>query len=114
MTTRISPSSPNATVSSQIVTVPHRSFAATLGGRGSPPDDDPLPIPCIKGDALCIIIGQEEYSKGLADCQNALRGSLTLVKGDKPYMMRDLATKLGSVWKVTQKMENGVAWKGIL
>ncbi|AES76674.1 hypothetical protein MTR_6g084150 [Medicago truncatula] len=87
---------------------------STLGGRGSPPDDDPLPIPCIKGDALCIIIGQEEYSKGLADCQNALRGSLTLVKGDKPYMMRDLATKLGSVWKVTQKMENGVAWKGIL
>jgi len=60
VTTRISPSPSNATVSSQIVMVPHKFFTAALGGRGSPPDDAPLPVPCIKGNALCIKIGQEE------------------------------------------------------
>ena len=69
--------------SSQIVTTPHKSFAVELGGnRSSPSDEAPFLVPCIKGDALCIRIGQEEYSKGLAECQNALRGRLTLNKGD--------------------------------
>jgi len=75
--TRISPYSQNVTVSSQIVTIPHESFAATLGRRGSLLEDTPLLTPCIKGDALCIKIGQEEYTIGLTDCQNVLRGRLT-------------------------------------
>jgi hypothetical protein len=49
------------------------------------------------------LIGQEEYTKELAECQNALRGRLTLNKCDKPYMTRDLAAKLGKVWKMTKK-----------
>lgn len=51
------------TVSSQIVTVPYKSFAAALGGRGSLPNDTPLPIPCLKGDAFCSKLGQENTRK---------------------------------------------------
>jgi len=58
-----------------------QSFAAALGGsrsfhrmRGS------FSGSRIKGDALCIRIGHEEYTKGLAECQNAPRGQLTLNK----------------------------------
>lgn len=36
-------------------------------------------------------------------CQNALRGRLTLSKGDKPYMACDLVAKLGQLWKTTSK-----------
>lgn len=91
------------TVSSQIVTVPYKSFAAALGERGSLPNDTPFLIPCLKGDTFCSKLGQEESTKGLADRQNALRGRLTWVKGDKPYTAQDLATKLGSILKVIHK-----------
>lgn len=89
--------------SAQLVIIPNKSFAAVLGGRNYPHDDTPYPIPCIKGVALCIKIGHEEYMKGLEYCRNALRGRLTLVKGDKPYMARDLAAKIGLVWKLAHK-----------
>ena len=90
--------------SSQIVTVPHKSFAAALGGNSSSPSDDALfLVPCIKGDALCIRIGHKEYTKGLAECQTALWGWLTLNKGDKPYTTKDLAVKLGKLWKMVNK-----------
>jgi len=97
--------------SAQIINVPKKSFAAVLDGR-SPTNDTPLPIPCIKGDTLCIKIGQEEYTKGLEECQNAPRGRLTLVKGDKPYTARDLAAKLGSVWKLAHKWKMVPLGKG--
>ena len=86
-----------------VVTAPLKSFAAVLGGNNSTTDDVPLPVPCIKGDSLSIRIGQEEYVKSLAECQNALRGRLTLVKGDKPYTSRDLVTKIAKVWKTACK-----------
>ena len=64
-------------------------------------NDSPLPLPCIKGDALSIKIGQDEYHRGVDECNNALRARLTLNKGDKPYSARDLSTKLGGLWKTT-------------
>ncbi|MCH80796.1 DUF4283 domain protein, partial [Trifolium medium] len=42
-----------------------------------------LPLPAIKGDALCIKIAKEEYKKGLEDCKRNLHGRLILNKGDK-------------------------------
>jgi len=57
------------------------------------------PTPCIKGDALSIRICQDEYTKGVDDCKNALRARLTLNKGDKPYIARDLSSILGKLWK---------------
>jgi len=99
--TRIS--SGNVMDTTQLVTVPNKFFAAVLGGRSSPHDDTPLPIPCIKGDTLCIKIGQEEYTKCLKDCQNVLQGCFTLVKGAKPYTTRDSAAKIGLVWKLAHK-----------
>jgi len=90
--------------SPQLITVPLKSFAATLGGHcSSPLEEAPYPVPCIKGDALSIRIGQDEYSKGLAECQYALRGRMTLNKGDKPYITRDLASKLGKFWKMVHQ-----------
>ena len=79
--------------------VPPKSFAVAIGGRSSTTDETPLMVPCVKGDALCIHIGHKEYKKGLAKCQNALWGRLTLNKGDKPYTTCDLITKLGQFWK---------------
>jgi len=76
------------------------SFAAALAGAQAV-EDRPYPTPCIKGDALCIKIFQEEYCKGVEDCKNALRARLTLSKGDKPYSARDLNNKIGKLWKTT-------------
>ncbi|KEH19239.1 DUF4283 domain protein [Medicago truncatula] len=71
------------------------------GGSRSPPTEEPhYSVPCIKGDSLSIRICQDEYVKGLEDCQYALRGRLILSKGDKPYTARDLASKLGKIWKI--------------
>jgi len=64
-------------------------------------DDRPLPTPCIKGDALSIIIFQDEYHRGVEECKNALRACLTLNKGDKPYFACDLSTKIGQHWKTS-------------
>jgi len=91
------------TVTSAIVqasTVPPKTFAAALSGHNVN-NDSPLPLPCIKGDALNIKIGQDEYHRGVDECKNALRARLTLNKGDKPYSARDLSTKLGGLWKTT-------------
>jgi len=86
------------------VVPPPKSFAAVLGGAMSAPSEEaPYPVPCLKGDALSIKIGQDEYSKGLVECLYALRGRLTLNKGDKPYMARDLATKLGKLCKMVHE-----------
>jgi len=91
----------NVTLSALSVPVPAQAVAlppAALGGtRISSSEEAPYSVPCIKGDALSIKIGKEEYSKGLAECQYALRGRLTLNKGDKPYTACDLTTKLGKV-----------------
>jgi hypothetical protein len=87
---------PSAVV--QPPTVTTKSFAAALAGQ-KVNDDRPLPTPCIKGDALSIRICQEEYHKGVEECNNALRARLTLNKGDKPYSARDLSTKIGKLWK---------------
>ena len=62
-------------------------------------DERPFPIPCMTGDALSITICQDEYHRGVEECQNALRANLTLNKGDKPYVARDLSTKIGKIWK---------------
>jgi hypothetical protein len=91
-------------VTGQNVTPPPKSFVAVLGGTSScAADDAPFPAPCLKGDALSIKIGQDEYSKGLVECQYALRGRLTMTKGDKPYKARDLASKLGKIWKIVHE-----------
>lgn len=103
------------TVNSTLVTatvVSTKSFAAALGGKNSTIDTDPLSTPCIKGDALSIRIGQDEYQRGLAECQNALRARLTLSKGDKPYTASDLSTKLGTIWKTTAKWKMVPLGKG--
>lgn len=90
--------------SAQLITVPPKSFVAALGGyRSSPLEESPYPVSCIKGDALSIRIDQDEYSKGLAKCQYALSGQLTLNKGNKPYTTRDLASKLGKVWMMVHQ-----------
>jgi len=62
-----------------------------------------LPEGRLKGDTLSIKIGQDEYIKGLANCQYALWGRITLSKGDKPYTARDLASKLGKIWKMVHE-----------
>jgi len=90
---------PATTVTSSQI-IPTKSFAAVLSRRSTSTDDTPLPAPCIKGDSLSITIGQAEYTKGVDECRNALRGRLTLVKGDKSYTARDLSLELGTVWKV--------------
>jgi len=59
-----------------------------------------------------IKIGQEDYIKGLEECRNTLRGRLTLVKGDKLYTDKDLATKLGAVWKLLHKWKMVPLGKG--
>jgi len=100
-------SSVSDTVSSAIVqahAVPPKSFAAALAGQNSN-DDRPFPTPCIKGDALSIRIGQNEYQRGVEECKNALNAMLRLNKGDKLYSSCDLITKLGKIWETT------VAWK---
>jgi len=84
----------------QIVSTAPKSFAAALAGA-TVIDDRPLPTPCIKGDALCIKICQDEYRKGVDDCKHASRARLTLNKGDKPYSARDLSNKIGKLWKTT-------------
>jgi len=48
----------------------------------------------------------------LTECQNALRARLTLRKGDKPYITRDLRTKLGKIWKTTAKWKMVPLGKG--
>jgi len=80
------------------VTTPTLSFAAALAGT-KVQDDSPLPSPCIKGGALSIKIGQEEYRKGVEDCRKVLQARLTLSKGDKPYSARDLRSKIDKLWK---------------
>ena len=80
--------------------VPPKSFVAALACRNVD-NDSPLPTPCIKGDALSIKIGQDEYHRGVEECKHALRARLILNKGDKPYLARDLSTKLGLLWKTT-------------
>ena len=88
----------------QVITAPPKSFAAAVGGSRSPPTEEPpYPVPCIKGDSLSIRICQDEYVKGLEDCQYALCGRLILYKGDKPYTARDLASKLGKIWKMVHQ-----------
>jgi hypothetical protein len=77
-----------------------KSFAAALVGA-SASDDRPYPSPCIKGDTLSIKITQEEYRKGIEDCKYALRARLTLNKGEKPYLARDLSSKISKLWKTT-------------
>jgi len=79
---------------------PQKAFATALTGANVT-DDRPFPSPCIKGDALSIKIGQEEYCKEVEDCKNALRARLTLNKGDKPYSARDLSNKIDKLWKTT-------------
>jgi len=88
----------------QAQVVPTKSLAAALACQNTI-DDRPFPIPCIKGDALSICIGQEEYNRGVEECKNALRARLTLYKGEKSYFARDLSTKLGKLWKTM------AAWK---
>ena len=39
----------------------------------------------------------------MVECQNVLRGRLTLNKGDKHYIARDLAAKLGKLWKMVNQ-----------
>jgi len=57
---------------SQVITyaaTPPKSFAQVLGGPSSNCNtDDKLPLPVIKGDALCIALTEDEYAKGLVDC----------------------------------------------
>jgi len=97
----------------QLITAPPKSFAAVVGGfRSSPAEEAPYPVSCIKGDSLAIRIGQDEYVKGLAECQFALRGRLTLSKGDKPYTARDLASKVGKVWKMVHQWKMVPLGKG--
>jgi len=73
---------------------------AVGGFCSSPAEEAPYLVPCIKSDSLSIQIGQDDYVKGMAECQFSLRGRLILSKGDKPYTTRDLASKLGKVWKM--------------
>jgi len=88
----------------QVITAPPKSFAAAVGCSRSPPTEEhPYPVPFIKGDSLSIRICQDEYVKGLEDCQYALRGRLILSKGDKPYTARYLASKLGKIWKMVHQ-----------
>ena len=90
--------------STKIVTIPPKSFAAAFGGtRSFLLEEAPYLVPCIKGHALSIWIGQDEYFKGLAQCQYALRGQMTLNKGVKPCTTHDLASKLDKVWKMVHK-----------
>ena len=90
----MSDTTPSTMVQSQAL--PTKSFAAALTGQAKN-DDNLFPTPCIKGDALSICIGQDEYQRGVEECKNALRARLTLNKGDKSYSVRDLSTKLGKL-----------------
>jgi len=92
----VSDTAPSAMVQSQAL--PTKTFAAALTGQAKN-DDSPFRTPCIKGDALSIRIGQDEYQRGVEECKNMLRARLTLNKGDKLYSARDLSTKLGKLWK---------------
>ena len=92
----VSDTAPSAMVHSQAL--PTKSFAAALTGQ-TKNDDGLFPNPCIKGDALSIRIGQDEYQRGVEECKNALRARLTINKGDKSYSTRDLSTKFGKLWK---------------
>jgi hypothetical protein len=79
---------------------PAISFASALAGTNNN-DELPYPAPCIKGDALSIKIGQDEYQKGVDDCRKVLRARLTLNKGEKSYSARDLNAKIGNIWKTS-------------
>lgn len=94
----------------QTLNVPKKSFAAVLDSRSSI-DDAALPIPCIKGDVLCInwAGGIHQRAGRMSKCTP---GRLTLVKGDKPYTARDLAEKLGSIWKLAHKWKMVPLGKG--
>jgi hypothetical protein len=81
---------------------PHnKSFAQALCGSINV-DNTNLPVPSIKGGRLCIKIEQEEYGKGITDCQRKLWGCLVLNKGDNPYTTRFLNQKLTKVWNTIQ------------
>ena len=88
-----------------------RSFASALAGT-TVIDERPFPSLCIKGDALCIKIFQEEYQKGVEDCKKVLRARLTLSKGDKPYAARDLCSKIEKIWKTAAGWKMGPLGKG--
>jgi len=47
--------------------------------------NEPLPLPEVKGDSLCIKITQQKYENNVKDCQRKLHGRLILIKEDKPY-----------------------------
>ena len=98
------PVASTSVTAAQLITAPPKSFAAVVGGFRSPPaEEPPYLVPCIKGDSLSIRICQDEYVKGLEECQFGLRGRLTLSKGDKPYTARDLASKFGKFWKMVHQ-----------
>jgi len=55
--------------------------------------DESLPAPVIKGDALCIKITQHVYDMNLADSERKLHGWLVLNKGDKRYTTKEVSLK---------------------
>jgi len=99
---RIVPTTATSTLAT--VAAPPKTFATAVGGSQSPmTEEPPYLVPCIKGDPLSIRICQDEYVKGLEDCQFALCGRLTLSKGYKPYTARDAVSKLGKIWKIVHQ-----------
>lgn len=58
--------------------------------------------PKIVGGKITITINEEEYARGLNQFRTCLIGKLVVVKGDQPYMIKDLKAKLSGVWGITE------------
>lgn len=62
-----------------------------------------LPVPCIKGDRLTIIILEEEYKLGVEACKNHLHGRIVWSKGYTPLTVVNLRLKLLELWSSIEK-----------
>ncbi|XP_058783917.1 uncharacterized protein LOC131658665 [Vicia villosa] len=62
-----------------------------------------LPIPCVKGDRISIMIPEDEYLLGLESCKHNLHGRILWPKGSTPFTVQQLKTKLLSLWSSLQK-----------
>lgn len=57
-----------------------------------------LPMPCIKGDRLAIVILEDEYQKGVEACKHNLHGRILWSKGTSPLTVQSLKKKLQRMW----------------
>ncbi|XP_058784901.1 uncharacterized protein LOC131659773 [Vicia villosa] len=74
-----------------------KSFVEAIGNVCDIPTNQ-LPVPCVKGDRLSIMIPEDEYILGLESCKHNLHGRILWPKGSTPITVQQLKSKLQELW----------------